>query len=246
MTGAAVLAALGLVVFCAGSVLAGEPFETDTITTSAGNLEITFIGHASLMLRFGGKIIHVDPFDLLADYGQFPKADLLLLTHEHRDHLSPGALKKVRTEKTVVVLTRLCAEQVGGGTVMKNGDVLTIMGIRIEAVPAYNLVHKRPDGAFYHPRGDGNGYVLTFGQTRVYIAGDTENTPEMKALKNIDYAFLPMNLPYTMTPEMVADGARAFKPKVLYPYHYGDSDTSRLVTLLKDTPEIEVRVRRMK
>ncbi len=246
MTGAAVLATLGLVVFCAGSVLAGEPFETDTITTSAGNLEITFIGHASLMLRFGGKIIHVDPFDQLADYGQFPKADLLLLTHEHRDHLSPGALKKVRTEKTVVVLTKLCAEQVGGGTVMKNGDVLTIMGIRIEAVPAYNLVHKRPDGAFYHPRGDRNGYVLTFGQTRVYIAGDTENTPEMKALKNIDYAFLPMNLPYTMTPEMVADGARAFKPKVLYPYHYGDSDTSRLVTLLKDTPEIEVRVRRMK
>jgi L-ascorbate metabolism protein UlaG (beta-lactamase superfamily) len=246
MTGAAVLAALGIVVFCAGSVLAGEPFETDTITTSAGNLEITFIGHASLMLRFGGKIIHVDPFDQLADYGQFPKADLLLLTHEHRDHLSPGALKKVRTEKTVVVLTRLCAEQVGGGTVMKNGDVLTIMGIRIEAVPAYNLVHKRPDGAFYHPRGDGNGYVLTFGQTRVYIAGDTENTPEMKALKHIDYAFLPMNLPYTMTPEMVADGARAFKPKVLYPYHYGDSDTSRLVALLKDTPEIEVRVRRMK
>jgi L-ascorbate metabolism protein UlaG (beta-lactamase superfamily) len=246
MTGAAVLAALGLVVFCAGSVIAGEPFEIDTISTSAGNLEITFIGHGSLMLRFGGKIIHVDPFDQLADYGQFPKADLLLLTHEHRDHLSPGALKKVRTEKTVVVLTRLCAEQVGGGTVMKNGDVLTIMGIRIEAVPAYNLVHKRPDGAFYHPRGDGNGYVLTFGETRVYIAGDTENTPEMKALKNIDYAFLPMNLPYTMTPEMAADGARAFRPRVLYPYHYGDSDPSRLVALLKDTPGIEVRVRRMR
>jgi L-ascorbate metabolism protein UlaG (beta-lactamase superfamily) len=246
MTGAAVLAALGIAVFCAGSVLAGEPFETDTITTSAGNLQITFIGHASLMLRFDGKIIHVDPFDQLADYGQFPKADLVLLTHEHRDHLSPGALKKARTGKTVVVLTRLCAEQVTGGTVMKNGDVLTIMGIRIEAVPAYNLVHKRPDGALYHPRGDGNGYVLTFGDKRVYIAGDTENTPEMKALKNIDYAFLPMNLPYTMTPEMVADGARAFKPKVLYPYHYGDSDTSRLVTLLKDAPGIEVRVRRMK
>ncbi len=246
MTGAAMLAALGIVVFCAGSVLAGEPFETDAITTSAGDLQITFIGHASLMLRFEGKIIHVDPFDQLADYGQFPKADLVLITHEHRDHLSPGALKQVRTGKSVVVLTKLGAEQVGGGTVMKNGDVLTIMGIRIEAVPAYNLVHKRPDGTFFHPRGDGNGYVLTFGDKRVYIAGDTENTPEMKALKHIDYAFLPMNLPYTMTPEMVADGAKAFKPKVLYPYHYGDSDVSRLVTLLKDTPEIEVRVRRMK
>ncbi len=245
MTGASVLAALGLIVFCAGSVLAAEPFETDTITTSAGDVQVTFIGHASLMLRFGGKIIHVDPFDQLADYGRLPKADLVLLTHEHRDHLSP-ALGKVRTEKTVVVLTRLCAEQVGGGTVMNNGDVLTIMEIRIEAVLAYNLVHKRPDGAFYHPKGDGNGYVLTFGDTRVYVAGDTENTPEMKALKHIDYAFLPMNLPYTMTPEMVADAAKALKPKVLYPYHYGDSDTSRLVALLKDTPEIEVRVRRMK
>lgn len=153
MTGAAMLAALGIVVFCAGSVLAGEPFETDAITTSAGDLQITFIGHASLMLRFEGKIIHVDPFDQLADYGQFPKADLVLITHEHRDHLSPGALKQVRTGKSVVVLTKLGAEQVGGGTVMKNGDVLTIMGIRIEAVPAYNLVHKRPDGTFFHPRG---------------------------------------------------------------------------------------------
>jgi L-ascorbate metabolism protein UlaG (beta-lactamase superfamily) len=240
------LAALGLLVFCLGSALAGEPFETDTITTSAGDLQITFIGHASLMLRFNGKIIQVDPFDQLADYGQFPKADLILLTHEHRDHLSPGALAKVRTVTTFVLLTKLCAEQLRDGTVMKNGNVITIMGIRIEAVPAYNLVHKRPDGAFYHPKGDGNGYVLTFGDKRVYIAGDTENTPEMKALGHIDYAFLPMNLPYTMTPEMVADAAKAFKPKVLYPYHYGDSDTSRLVALLKDTPGIEVRIRRMK
>ena len=129
---------------------------------------------------------------------------------------------------------------------MKNGDVESVGGLTIEAVPAYNLVHMRSEGVPYHPKGIGNGYVITFGDKRVYVAGDTENIPEMKNLKNIDYAFLPMNLPYTMTPEMVADAAKAFKPTVLYPYHFGDTDTARLVALMKDTPEVEVRVRNMK
>ena len=129
---------------------------------------------------------------------------------------------------------------------MKNGDMENIMDIKIEAVPAYNLVHKRENGEFYHPKGEGNGYVLTFGNTRVYVAGDTENTPEMKALEGIDYAFLPMNLPYTMSPEMVVDAVNAFKPRVLYPYHYGDTDVSRLVALLEDNRDTEVRIREMK
>ncbi len=129
---------------------------------------------------------------------------------------------------------------------MKNGDVETVGGLLIEATPAYNLVHMRSEGVPYHPRGIGNGYVITFGDKRVYVAGDTENIPEMKNLKNIDYAFLPMNLPYTMTPEMVADAAKAIKPQVLYPYHYGDTDTAQLVKLMKDTPDVEVRVRNMK
>ena len=129
---------------------------------------------------------------------------------------------------------------------MKNGDVQTIEGILIEAVPAYNRVHRRDNGQPYHPQGDGNGYVLTFGDKRIYIAGDTENIPEMKALTGIDFAFLPMNLPYTMTPEMAADAARAFRPKVLYPYHYGETDVYRIMELLKDSPNIEVRIRRMK
>jgi L-ascorbate metabolism protein UlaG (beta-lactamase superfamily) len=152
----------------------------------------------------------------------------------------------LRTEKTKVVLTELCAEKVQDGLVMKNGDVKQVDGISVEAVPAYNLVHKRENGDFFHPRGEGNGYVLTFGNTRVYIAGDTENTPEMKALQDIDYAFLHMKLPYTMTPEMVADAAMAFRPKVLYPYHFGETDTSRIIELLKDERGIEVRVRPMK
>jgi L-ascorbate metabolism protein UlaG (beta-lactamase superfamily) len=228
------------------SALAQKGFETDIIKTSAGDLKITFVGHGTLMFNFGGKVIHVDPFSALADYNIFPKADLILVTHEHRDHLDLKALTTVRTEKTVLVLTETCAKQVHGGIVMMNGDVRTIEGLKIEAVPAYNIVHKRDTGEPFHPKGVGNGYVITFGDKRVYVAGDTENVPEMKGLKDIDIAFLPMNLPYTMTPEMVADAAKAFKPKVLYPYHFGETDTSKVVSLLKAFPEIEVRIRNMK
>jgi L-ascorbate metabolism protein UlaG (beta-lactamase superfamily) len=117
--------------------------------------------------------------------------------------------------------------------------------VKIEAVPAYNIVNKRDATHVYHPKGEGNGYILTLGDKRIYIAGDTENTPEMKALKNIDVAFLPMNLPYTMTPEMVADAVRAFRPEILYPYHYGETDPQILVDLLKDEKSTEIRIRRM-
>ncbi len=225
---------------------AEEKFETDIIETSAGDLKITFIGHGTLMFTFGGKVIHVDPVSREADYTKLPKADMILITHEHSDHLDLKALGILRTEKTVLVLTETCAQQVKGGIVMKNADVKTVEGLNIEAVPAYNIVHMRSKGRPFHPKGIGNGYVITFGDKRVYVAGDTENTPEMKELKGIDIAFLPMNLPYTMTPEMVADAAKAIKPKILYPYHYGETDTSKIVDLLKDLKEIEVRIRKMK
>ncbi len=234
-----------LALFSTAVVAAQEEFETDIIETSGGNLKITFIGHGTLMFTFGGKVIHVDPFSRLADYAKLPKADMILVTHEHRDHLDLKALNTVRTEKTLVILTKTCSKQVEGGTVMNNGDVKSVEGLKIEAVPAYNILHKRDNGQPFHPKGIGNGYVITFGDKRVYVAGDTENVPEMKELKGIDIAFLPMNLPYTMTPEMVADAAKAFQPKILYPYHFGQTDTSRLVDLLRDTPEIEVRIRRM-
>ena len=237
--------ALLLMAICTSSVTAEETFQKDAIETSAGGLEVTFIGHGSLMFTFERKIFHVDPFSQLADYSTLPKADVIFITHHHRDHLDADALKVLRTKNTVVILTEKCAEKTDGGIVMKNGDVQTIEGIKVEAIPAYNLVHKRDDGQFFHPKGEGNGYVLTFGDKRVYIAGDTENTPEMKALKDIDYAFLPMNLPYTMTPEMVADAVNAFKPKVLYPYHYGETDTSKLVVLLEDNKDVEIRIREM-
>jgi len=220
-------------------------FEKDTIQTNAGDLEITFIGHGTLMLKFNEKIIHVDPWSHLADYAKMPKADIVLVTHEHRDHLDPQAIETVRTEKTVLILTQICAKQIKGGTVMNNGDVKDIDGIKIEAVPAYNIEHQRSPGVPFHPRGDGNGYIATFGDKRVYIAADTESTPELKAVKNVDIAFLPMNLPYTMTPEMVADAAKALKPKILYPYHFGETDTARLKELLENEPGIEIRIRKM-
>jgi L-ascorbate metabolism protein UlaG (beta-lactamase superfamily) len=224
---------------------AAEPLQKDVISTAAGPLEITFIGHGTLMFTFGGKVIHVDPLGEYADYGTLPKADLILITHQHRDHLDPKVIEMVRQPDTQVVVNGLSADRVPGSVVMKNGEVKTVAGFTIEAVPAYNLVHKRESGEPFHPKGQGNGYIMSFGDKRVYVAGDTENTPEMKALKNLDVAFLPMNLPYTMTPEMVADAARAFKPKILYPYHFGKTDTAQLGALLKYSPEIEVRVRRL-
>jgi L-ascorbate metabolism protein UlaG (beta-lactamase superfamily) len=221
-------------------------FQTDILKTSQGDLEITFIGHGSLMFTFNGKVIHVDPFSKLAEYPKLPKADMLLITHEHRDHLDLKAMEAVRTDKTVLVLTKTCAAKLKGGFIMENGDTETVGGLKIEAVPAYNLVHMRSEGIPFHPKGIGNGYVITFGDKRVYVAGDTENIPEMKKLERIDCAFLPMNLPYTMNPEMVADAAKAFKPKILYPYHYGDTDTSNLEQLMKNIQDVEIRIRMMK
>ena len=236
-----------LVVFgyITGVANAQTHFETDNITTSGGDLKITFIGHASLIFSFNGKVIHVDPDGELADYSTLPKADIVLITHEHSDHFDLSAIKILRTNQTKLVLTETCARKISGGMVMKNGDVQIIQGIKFEAIPAYNIIHKRDNGQPFHLEGVGNGYIMTFGDKRVYVAGDTENIPEMKTLQGIDVAFLPMNLPYTMTPEMVADAAKLFRPKILYPYHYGDTDTSKLLELLKDEQEIEVRIRKM-
>lgn len=219
-------------------------FEVDTIDTENGELIIIFIGHGTLLFDYNRQIIHIDPVFREADYTKMPDADLILITHEHGDHLDAEAIKAVRSKETEIVLTEQCAEEIKGGIVMENGDIDTVQNLKIEAVPAYNIVHKRENGQPYHPEGTGNGYIITFADKRVYIGGDTENTPEMKSLENIDIAFLPMNLPYTMTPEMVADAARAIKPDILYPYHFGNTDTSELVELLKDT-DVEVRIREM-
>ena len=234
-------------IFPANCFSQSTDFKKDTINTSQGDLEIICIGHGTVMFTFDGKVIHVDPWTMTSfDYKNTSKADIILVTHEHGDHLDKKAIDALKKDGTEIIATELCVKQLGEGTVMKNGDMKTVLGLMIEAVPAYNIVHMRDGKNPFHPKGIGNGYVITFGDKKVYVAGDTENTPEMKALKEIDIAFLPMNLPYTMTPEMVADAAKAFRPAILYPYHYGDTDTSKLEALLKDEEGIEVRIRGMK
>jgi L-ascorbate metabolism protein UlaG (beta-lactamase superfamily) len=228
-----------------GAQAFADRFETDIIKTSTGDLEITFIGHGTLMFIFNGTVIHVDPVKRAADYSELPKADLILVTHGHPDHFDPATINKISKNDTRIVLTRKIAEKVNDAIIMENGESIFVKGLEIEAVPAYNIVHMRSNGKPYHPRGEGNGYVISFGDKKVYVAGDTENIPEMKKMKGIDVAFLPMNLPYTMTPEMVADAAMAFKPRILYPYHYGKTDTSELLKLLEDSG-IEVRIRKMR
>jgi L-ascorbate metabolism protein UlaG (beta-lactamase superfamily) len=250
------------IAFCfflaAGVALMGQNgFETDVFKTEGGILRITFIGHASLLLQYqqpgkpAGLAIYLDPDGRLADYAKLPKADLVLVTHAHGDHFDPKAIETLRQSATRIFVSASCLPLPAGARVLKNGDRAESAGVAITAVPAYNIAHQRPDGRPFHPRGEGNGYVLAFpglftpSGGRVYIAGDTENIPEMKDLQAIDIAFLPMNLPYTMTPEMTAQAARAFRPRILYPYHFSDTDPQRLVSLLRDEPAIEVRVRKM-
>ncbi len=210
--------------------------QTDILKTSGGDLQITCIRHATLMFAYAGKVIHVDPMSMYADYSTLPKADLILITHEHIDHVDPKAIQATSTAVTVVIVNPGAAKALPNATVMKNGETKKIAGVKIEAVPAYNA---------YHPKGNGNGYILTFGDKRVYVAGDTENVPELKALKSIDVAFLPMSVPFTMAPEQVADLAKAIHPKVLYPYHTRETDIAALTDLLKDEKGIEVRIRDM-
>lgn len=243
---------LFLMTLLAGTAFGKERYETDVIPTGSGDLTITFLGHGSLLLSFDGMIIAIDPYSKVADYTILPKADIILVTHEHGDHLDLGAIKAIRSDRTVVAANPAAAEKIPGAMVLKNGDKKRFPGtrkdspgIQVIAIPAYNLVHERSPGMPFHPKGHGNGYVLTFGDKRVYVAGDTENVPEMKTLAGVDIAFLPMNLPYTMTPEMAADAARMIRPKILYPYHFGETDTSRIVELLRDQKETEVRIRQM-
>jgi len=222
-----------------------EPPSYDKVITSAGTVEMHFIGHGSLMFKINGYIIYIDPVRSSGNYDFFPKADIILVTHEHGDHLDINLIDTLRKQGTLVLCNGNSAKKIPWAMIMKEGDRQEFNSIVFEAVPAYNIVNERAPGQPFHPKGAGVGYVLTIGGKRFYIAGDTENTPEMKALKNIEVAFLPMNLPYTMTPAMVADAARAFKPKIVYPYHFGETNTDELVKLLKDSG-IEVRLRNLK
>lgn len=221
--------------------------QDDVYTTQSGKqVTFTFIKHASLEIKYDGLSIQVDPVRELppvTDYSESVKSDFILVTHEHFDHFDKEAIATLTSEKTQVILNKRCAEMLGSGRAMINGDRLRLRDdITIEAVPAYNIT---PEHLKFHPKGRDNGYVLTLDGLRIYIAGDTEDIPEMANLKGIDIAFLPCNQPYTMTPEQLARAARMFSPKVIYPYHYSETPVEQINTLLKGSG-IEVKIRAMK
>jgi L-ascorbate metabolism protein UlaG (beta-lactamase superfamily) len=212
-----------------------------TEKTNAGPLVIRPLTHGSLLFEFKGKNYYVDPAGSFA-WSTLPKADLILITHEHGDHCSPETVAQIRKRETIIAANAASAAKFPGALTLKNGDRKKLLDVTVQAVPSYNLVRTQPNGQFYHPKGRDNGYVIRFGDKRVYVAGDTEAIPEMKALRRIDIAFLPINLPYTMPPEEAAAAARAFKPRILYPYHQGRSDPAALQRLLAGEKGIEVRV----
>ncbi len=214
----------------------------DVFKTEAGSLRVVPIGHGTLRLEHAGQQIYVDPHDVSKLEGA-PKADLVLITDIHQDHHDPKALAAVRTADTVVVAPPALSKELPGATFMKNGERRTIAGVAVEALPMYNLKRGPKPGEVFHPKGRGNGYLLSLGGKRVYVAGDTECTPEMKALKDIDIAFVPMNLPYTMPPEEAAECVAAFRPKVVYPYHFRGSNLGGFEAALADVPGVEVRIR---
>ena len=233
---------LVLGILSAEFALAGS-FDTDTFKTkSKKEVIITFIKHGSLMLTYNKHTIQVDPVSEYADYSKFPKADIILITHEHGDHLDAKAIDMLSKKETTVILNTSSQKKLGKGTIMNNGDKKEILdNIKVEAVPAYNTT---PGREMFHPRHRDNGYILTIDGLRIYIAGDTEDIPEMKELKNIDIAFLPVNQPYTMTIAEAVNAAKIFLPKVLYPYHFGNTDVKKIKEELKDT-SIDVRLRKM-
>lgn len=221
---AAITAALAASTACAARTV---PANAERITTPAGTV-VTFtpLMHASLRVTLDSIEIQIDPVAELGDrsvsYSAMPKADFILVTHEHRDHYDEAAIATLSRDDTRIVTNARCAAMLGRGVAIANGDSLRLNDrISVEAVPAYNTT---PEHLQFHPRGRDNGYILTIDGLRVYVAGDTEDIPEMAQLGHIDIAFLPCNQPYTMTVEQLLRAARMVKPRLLIPYHYGDTD----------------------
>lgn len=214
--------------------------ETQEFSTSAGPVKITPLYHASTLIEAGGKIIYLDPAKP-AKFTGLPKADLILITHIHGDHMDPASIKEISKAGTEILAPPSVVQTVTSAKPISNGETKTWQGWAIEAVPAYNLKRGPAPGEFFHPKGRDNGYVFSYGGKRFYFSSDTEGIPEMRALKNIDVAFVCMNLPYTMTPEEAADAVKAFHPKIVIPYHYRGSDLTVFQKALEGTG-IEVRV----
>ncbi len=214
----------------------------DSIATSKGTLTITPIRHATILFGFDKKEIYVDPTSE-GKYDGLPKADYIFVTHSHPDHFDKKVIETLKQPTTAIIGPPDVAHELASAVVMKNGDKERFGSFDVEAVASYNLVRGPKPGQLYHPKGQWDGFIFTFGDKRVYVSGDTECTAEMKALTNIDIAFVCMRLPYTMPPAEAAECIKAFKPKILYPYHYQTSNLDELTSALKDEKGIEVRIR---
>ena len=222
---------LAFVLAAALPALAQSARPVQELSTNAGMVQITPVTHASLMIQGGGKVIHVDPTSP-GNYEGLPAADIIVITDIHGDHMDPKVLPKVQKADTVILAPEAVAKTVTTATVIRNGETKTMGAWTIEAVPMYNLKRGPSEGKLFHDKGRGNGYVLSYGGKRIYISGDTEGVPEMRALKNIDLALVCMNLPYTMPVDEAAEAVRAFKPKVVIPYHYRGQDTKAFESAL--------------
>lgn len=237
MTAAWTLVLTGVFILGTG-VAAPNP---DTISTAAGPVEIAPIQHASFTLAADGKLIYVDPSPAKLFSGK-PKADLIIITDIHQDHMDPGAVRELSRSGTKIIAPAAVQKTLTAAEALNNGQQTSWDGWTIEAVPMYNEKRGPEPGQLFHTKGRGNGYVLTYGGKRFYISGDTENIPEMRALKNIDVAFVCMNLPYTMPVDEAAEAVKAFHPKIVYPYHYRGQDTQKFAKLLQGSG-IDVRLR---
>jgi L-ascorbate metabolism protein UlaG (beta-lactamase superfamily) len=202
----------------------------EVVDSSVGPIEVHPIHHATVWIKVKDQVVWIDPTSDGSLEG--PKADVILVTHEHPDHFDPKAIDKVKKPDAHIITTATIAEKLQGAIVMKNGDQRDEGAIHIEAIAAYNLKRGPKEGALFHEKGNGNGYVLSVGGKRIYFSGDTECTDEMRALKDIDVAFVCMNLPYTMPVSEAAECVKVFKPKVLVPYHYKGQNLDELDTPL--------------
>ena len=216
----------------------------DALKTEKGDLTIAPIEHATFVMKWNGKTIFVDPTKGADAFKEFGKPDLILVTDIHGDHFDPKTLGPVRAPESVVIVPAAVAEKMGAdkgnAKVLANGEKTKVGDIEVEAVPMYNLTPERKD---FHTKGRGNGYVVALGGKRIYISGDTEDIPEMRALKNINVAFVCMNLPYTMDVNQAASAVREFRPRIVYPYHYRGSDVEKFKSLVGNDRGVEVRLR---
>ena len=237
------LATIGMTTACGQRPT--DTYEVDVFKTKSGKVvKCHALMHSCIRIQYEGKEIEIDPVGRLGertvDYTAIPNADYIFVTHEHRDHFDGATIRMLTKDGTQLITNQRCADMYGSGTVMVNGDRLQLASdFSVEAVPAYNTTEGHLQ---FHPKGRDNGYILTLDGLRIYIAGDTEDIPEMEKIKDIDIAFLPCNQPYTMTPEQLVRAAKVIKPRVLFPYHYGQTDVSLIPQQLQGEG-IDVRIR---